>query len=97
MIGGAPRNRLEGEWIPMCPNARCSGPTHPAVPDHLIVVRDDAEWCQALREAIAARGNFTLVVDGRYAERRRRVQPVREERRQGDRRNCSAVTADTHR
>ena len=75
----------------------CAWPTHPAVPDHLIVARSYAEWCEALREAIAARGNCTIIVDGRQAERRRRVQPVREERRRGERRSCPAITADPRR
>jgi len=81
----------------MSTNAPCPGPTRPAVLDHLIVVRDHAEWCQALREAFAARGNFTVMVDGRYAQQQRRAQPVLEERRRGERRGLPAITADPRR
>lgn len=81
----------------MSTDVRCPGLTHPAVPDHLIVARSYAEWCQALREAIAARGNFTVIADRRSADRRRRFQPVHDERRRGARRNCPAITAAPHR
>jgi hypothetical protein len=60
------------------------GPTSPAASDQLIVVRDHAGLVQALREAIPAGRNVTFIVDERHGERRRRVQPVREERRGGD-------------
>jgi len=65
-------------------NMLCPGPTHPAVPDRLILARGYAEWCQALREAFAARGNVTIAIDERYAERRWHAQPVWKERRQGE-------------
>ena len=77
----------------MSTNVRCSRLMHPVVPDHLIVARSYAEWCQALREAIAARGNFTVIADRRSADRRRRVQSVQDERRRGERRSCPAITA----
>lgn len=63
----------------MSTNALCPGPTRPAVTDHLLVARDYAEWCYALREAIAGRGNCTIIIDDRYVERRRRVQSILEE------------------
>lgn len=64
----------------------CPGPTSPAASDQLIVVRDHAGLVQALREAIPAGRNVTVIVDERHGERRRRVQPVREERRRSERR-----------
>ena len=70
----------------MSPNALRPGPTRLAVPDQLIVVRDHAGLVRTLREAIGAGRNVTVLVDARLGERRRRVQPVREERRRGDRR-----------
>jgi hypothetical protein len=70
----------------MSPNALRPGPTRLAVPDQLIVVRDHAGLVRTLREAIGAGRNVTVLVDARRGERRRRVQPVREERRRGDRR-----------
>ena len=82
----APRTRLEGDWLPMSPNPLRPRPTRPAGPDQLMVVRDHAGLVQALREAIPAGRNVTLLVDERHGERRRRTQPVREERRRGERR-----------
>ena len=71
----------------MSPNALRPGPTRLAVPDQLIVVRDHAGLVRTLREAIGAGRNVTVLVDARHRERRRRIQqPVREERRRGDRR-----------
>ncbi len=89
----ARHERLKGEGLPMSINAPCTCPTRLGVPDHLIVARGYREWCQALREAFAARGTFTIIVDGRRAERRRHRQPVQEERRRGERRRCAAITA----
>jgi hypothetical protein len=66
---------------------------NPAVPEHLIVARNYAEWCEALREAIAGRGHCTIIADRRSADRRRRVQPVHDERRRGERRSVPAITA----
>ena len=65
-------------------NALCPGPSRPAASEQLIVVRDHAGLVEALREAIPAGRNVTVIVDERHGERRRRVQPVREERRGGD-------------
>jgi len=70
----------------MSPNSLRPGPTRPAVPDQLIVVRDHAGLVHTLREAIGAGRNVTVLVDERHGERRRRLQPVREERRRGERR-----------
>jgi len=70
----------------MSPNALRPGPTRPAAPDQLIVVRDHAGLVQTLREAIPAGRSVTVLVEERHGERRRRVQPVREERRRGERR-----------
>ena len=70
----------------MFPNALRPGPTRLAVPDQLIVVRDHAELVRTLREAIGVGRNVTVLVDARHGERRRSIQPVREERRRGDRR-----------
>jgi len=81
----------------MSTHTLCPRLTHPAVPDHLIVAQSYAEWCEALREAIAARGNFTIIVDRRSAERRRGVRPVQDERRRGERRRCPAITTTPHR
>jgi len=80
----------------MTPNALCLWPTSVAA-DHLLVARDAAEWCYALREAFAARGNYTVIIDRRYAERRRDVQSVLAERRRGARRSRSGVTVDPRR
>ena len=63
-------------------------------PDHVIVARDYGELLQALRVAVAARRNVTVVLDRRQAERRQRVQPVREERRRGERRSRPLSPAD---
>lgn len=93
----APQEWLKGEGLPMSTSAPCTCPTRPLVSGHVIVARAHAEWCQALREAFAARGNFTIIVDGRRAERRRHRQPVQEERRRGERRRCPAITADPRR
>ena len=60
--------------------------TRSTIPDQLIVARDHAGVCLALRD-IAAPGNFTVVLDRRKVERRQRVQPVLEERRHGERRS----------
>ncbi len=75
----------------------CPRLTDPAVSDHVIVARCYAEWCEALREAIAARGNYTIIVNRRLADRRRGVQPVQDERRRGERRCCPAIMTDPHR
>ncbi len=74
----------------------CPCLTDSAIPDHLIVARSYTEWCEALREAIAGRGNCTIIVDRRSTDRRRGVQPVAEERRRGDRRHCPAITTTPH-
>jgi hypothetical protein len=79
----------------MSPNALCQWPGSVAA-DHLLVARDEAEWCYALREAFAARGNYTVIIDRRYAERQRDVQSVLAERR-GARRSRSAITTDPRR
>ncbi len=92
-----PPERLKGEGLPMSTNAPCKCPTRPVVSDHLIVARGYTEWCQALRQAFAARGNFTIIVEGRHAERRRRRQTVQEERRRGERRRYPATIADPRR
>lgn len=90
-----PLDRLRS-MDPVFTNARCPLLTHPAVPDHLIVARSCAEWCEALREAIAGRGNCTIIVDRRSSDRRRRVQSVLQERRRVERRNYPAITAAPH-
>lgn len=77
--------------------ARRAWPPRRAGPDHVIVVRDYGELLQALRVAVAARRNVTVVLDRRQAERRQRVEPVREERRRGDRRSLPVSTADPRR
>lgn len=77
----------------MATNACCQLLATPALPDHLIVARSCAEWCEALREAIAGRGHCTIIADRRSADRRRRVQPVHDERRRGERRSVPAITA----
>jgi len=82
----ASRNWPNGEWIPMTTNALGPGPTRPAAPDQLLVVQDHATLVQVLRDAIPAGRNVTVIVDERHGERRRRVQPVREERRRSERR-----------
>ena len=64
-----------------------------AVPDYLIVARDHAGLCQAVREV--AEDNFTVIVDRRKTERRQHVQPVLEDRRHGERRSSSAIVATT--
>ena len=71
--------------------------TDPAVSDQLLVTQGYAEWCEALRQAIAARGNHTVIADRRHAERRRRVQPVQGDRRHGERRSLPAITVDPRR
>ncbi len=90
-----PLDRLRN-MEPMATNACCQLLATPALPDHLIVARSCAEWCDALREAIAGRGNCTIIVDRRSSDRRRRVQSVLQERRRGERRNCPAITAAPH-
>ena len=80
----------------MAPNALCLRPTS-VVAAHLLVARGEAEWCYALREAFAARGAYTIIIDWRDAERQRDVQSVLAERRRDTRRSRSAVTADPRR
>jgi hypothetical protein len=96
MVGLALPDRLKGEWIPMSTNALRTSPPRPAMPRHVIVARDHAGLCQALRE-IATPGNFTVIVDRRHAERRRRAQPVAADRRRGERRSFPAIATDPRR
>jgi len=77
----------------MATNALRTPPTGPAAPDQVIVARDQAGLCQALRDLSAAGKNFIVIVERRHAERRQRVQPVLEERRRGERRNSPAIVA----
>jgi len=63
----------------------------------VIVVRDEAELLQAVRAAVAARRNVTVVLDRRKAARRQRIQPVHEERRRGERRRLPVSAADVQR
>ena len=80
----------------MSANAPRTAAPRPARPDHLIVARDHAGLCLALR-AIAAQGTFTVVVDRRKADRRQRYQTVRVERRRADRRGQPVIAADPRR
>jgi hypothetical protein len=64
------------------------------VQGQLIVARDSVGLCQALQGSLAARGKFTVVVDRRRADRRRRVQPVLEERRRTERRSLPSLAED---
>ena len=80
----------------MSTNARRTSAPRPAGPDHLIVARDHAGLCLALRE-IATQGKFTVVVDRRKADRRQRYQTVRVERRRAERRGQPAVATDPRR
>jgi len=77
--------------------ARRRWPPQRAGPDHVIVVRDEAELLQAVRAAVAARRNVTVVLDRRKAARRQRIQPVHEERRRGERRRLPVSAADVQR
>ena len=81
----------------MSPNALRRGPTRPAVPDQLMVVRDEAALLHAVGAAVAARRNVTVVLDRRKAARRQRIQPVHEERRRGERRRLPVSAADVQR
>ena len=80
----------------MFTNARRTAAPRPARPDPLIVARDHAGLCLALRE-IAAQGTFTVVVDRRKVDRRLRYQTVRLERRRAERRRQPAVAAHPRR
>jgi hypothetical protein len=60
----------------------------------LIVARDSVGLGQALQESFAAKGRCTVVVDQRRADRRRRVQPVLEERRRTERRSLPSLAED---
>lgn len=79
--------------MPMSPRVS-TAPTRPAVQGQLIVARDSVALCQALQEPFAAKGRFTVVVDRRRADRRRRVQPVMEERRRTERRSLPSLAED---
>jgi hypothetical protein len=81
---------------PMATNVRYQLLANPAVPEHLIVARSYAEWCEALREAIAGRGHCTIIVDRRSSDRRRGIQSVLQERRRGERRRYPAIAATPH-
>ena len=80
----------------MSANAPRTAAPRPARPDHLIVARDHAGLCIALRE-IAADGKFGVVVDRRRADRRQRYQTVRVERRRAERRSEPAAPANPRR
>lgn len=69
-------------------------PARPAAQGQLIVARDHVGLCQALQEPFAVRGTFTVVVDRRRSERRRRVRLVLEDRRRSERRSLPSAAED---
>jgi len=60
----------------------------------LIVARDQGDLYDCLQHAYGDSETITVLLDRRQGERRRRVQPVRGERRQGERRSLPSLEHD---
>jgi len=74
--------------MPVRTNTLQSLPTGPAVLNLLILARDQLKLYRRLQRRLGDCAGVALVFDRREAGRRRAVQPVPVERRQGDRRSA---------
>ena len=76
------------------PNGLRTPPLRPPVRSLLIVARDQGDLYDCLQHAYGDSEAITVLLDRRQGERRRRVQPVRGERRQGERRSLPSLEHD---